>query len=182
MRAPRSDRPKISTKFFIALWGLLVAKCLTLEFLARHYDVPVSTLGYVWAPSFFMATLATLLNKQINWDNFLQCLPDLGIKILAISVSGLLILRSLALANDDVRVPLLLAVLLLAGHSIYQSTFSKDTPNRWKAFVWSGGLVSALFAPANVIFLIIACCVSVNSVYPWFSSTRTLEARCIVIQ
>ncbi len=54
MNAIERNKPMI-----IILWGLIFAKCLTLEYLVQVYSVPINSFFYIWLLTFTMASVAT---------------------------------------------------------------------------------------------------------------------------
>lgn len=42
-------------------WGIIFAKCLTLEYLVQAYSVPINSFFYIWLLTFAMASVATVV-------------------------------------------------------------------------------------------------------------------------
>lgn len=50
----------------VILWGLISAKCLTLEYLVQVYSVPINSFFYIWLLTFAMASAATVVFFRTN--------------------------------------------------------------------------------------------------------------------
>jgi len=44
----------------ILLWGVIISKCLTLEYLIQVYSIPVNSFFYIWSLTLGMAVVATI--------------------------------------------------------------------------------------------------------------------------
>ena len=49
-----------SNLIIIVLWGLVFAKCLTLEYLVQIYSIPINSFAYIWVLTLVMASVATV--------------------------------------------------------------------------------------------------------------------------
>ena len=48
-----------NNSMIIILWGLIISKCLTLEYLIQVYSIPINSLFYIWTLTLVMAIVAT---------------------------------------------------------------------------------------------------------------------------
>ncbi len=57
---------KRNNSMILILWGLIISKCLTLEYLIQAYSIPINSLFYIWTLTLSMAIVATItfLNTQ----------------------------------------------------------------------------------------------------------------------
>jgi hypothetical protein len=50
----------------VILWGIILAKCFTLEYLVQLYSVPINSAFYIWSLSLFMAAAATFVFARLT--------------------------------------------------------------------------------------------------------------------
>ena len=55
-----------SNSLFTILWGIIFAKCFTLEYLVQIYAVPINSAIYIWTLSLSMATAATFVFAKLS--------------------------------------------------------------------------------------------------------------------
>ena len=110
----------------VILWGLIFAKCFTLEYFVQIYAVPINSALYIWSLTLTMAAAATfvflrLKAKEGSFQNSLR--RNLAIWITA----GIAILIALAVvfASGSLNpyiLPSLFAVILGAGYVTHGSS------------------------------------------------------------
>ena len=138
----------------VALWGLLFTKCFLLEYLVRHYAVPINSLAYVWTLSVLMATVATVvytnLHKNERAKLFQQ--PSILLIILSAIVSALFILRGLISAEQS-SAYLAFAALILGVKHVGLVVRDSQINSRRMALGWlvAAGVIAYLGNPAGFL-------------------------------
>jgi len=98
------------------LWCLVIAKCLTLEYLVQVYAVPINSVFYVWILTFSMAIVAmvTQFKIQISDKRSLDSVPLSKLIVFICIITGILttiiILRFTSLS--PFAVPAVIAFLI----------------------------------------------------------------------
>ncbi|MGZ0654687.1 hypothetical protein ACWPKO_16290 [Coraliomargarita sp. W4R53] len=174
-----SQTPNLRTQFtFIsALWGLLFTKCFTLEFLVRHYEVPINSVVYVWTLSIFMASVATIIYSNVHSEErgalakHPKCLAILIIG----SSAALLVAHSLLPTTSTPGLSLALAAVTLSIYNILRLNEQRNTLRIVLAIAWlaSAATITRLGSPAG--FLVFAVSLFVLCVIP--GVIRTLSLR-----
>ena len=114
------------------LWGLVLAKCLTLEYLIQVYSAPINSLFYIWALSLLMATAATLTFFRTSFDitGFRKTAPLLWIIVFSCAVVGFVMSLGIVFFTElnPYKIPAILSFLsgvaylsrgILTGKHIY---------------------------------------------------------------
>ena len=104
----------------VILWGLIFAKCFTLEYFVQIYDVPINSTLYIWSLSLSMATAATFvfLRLKAKKGSFQDSLPR-NLAIWATSGIAMLVTLAVVFASGSLTpyiLPSLFAVILGAGY------------------------------------------------------------------
>lgn len=161
----RKVKTEAGFKLITTLWGLLLTKCFLLEFLVRHYEVPINSLTYVWTLSILMATVATSvyvnLSNEIRPHLYQQAAFGLG--------AALLTLVALLAPSSLGGMALALAGLVLAlkhGLAVLQGN---GAHSRWLALGWLAATLSLVYFGLPVGFLIFALSLFCLMVIPEFA-------------
>jgi len=66
----RSAQVASSRMLLLIFWGLILAKCVLLQWLILTYDVPVDGGLFVWAPSIIFGALCSLVYGKVTLEEF----------------------------------------------------------------------------------------------------------------
>ena len=104
----------------IILWGLVFAKCLTLEYLIQLYSIPINSKIYVWMLTLIMASLATVafLRTKSAENNRLQAISVIHLMWCGCLLIGVLLTGALALLAklNPYAVPTIFSLILGIGY------------------------------------------------------------------
>jgi len=134
-------------------WGLIVAKCLLLEWAAECYHSPINTFLFVWIPSFMISGVITIvyayrlfrelprmpLSGRLVSATWVGCTTGFGVLALAAVSDGVF---------DVYLLPALAAVLLGVGCFI-QSVVDRQRTFKLLAVGWWLAALG-MFASPNV--------------------------------
>jgi Mn2+/Fe2+ NRAMP family transporter len=154
------------------LWGLLLTKCFLLEFLVRHYEVPISSLTYVWALSILMATVATAVYADLPNKARAGLYKQAGFAMATLSglVAALLVLAGLLAASGQGGIALALAALVLALKHSWAALRRAGAKSRWLALGWFAAAFAITFLGNPTGFLIFALSLFSLTVIPGFAA------------
>lgn len=124
MNAVERNKPMI-----VILWGLIFAKCLTLEYLVQVYSIPVNSFFYIWLLTFTMASVATVVFLRTNTteNDQMKKLSAVHLIWIGCGVSSLLIIgiyTLLAKSNPYICLTILSVILGIGylAHGIMMRT------------------------------------------------------------
>ena len=163
------------SNFILALWSLLFTKCFTLEYLVRHYEVPINSISYVWILSITMAGVATLVyaNTQTEERTKLLKHPNFLV-ILALALLVVILVVKSLLSVGEVSHGLALAA---TGLSIIQLlVHGKDLKPRaiGVSICWFVAALAILNTTQSQAFLFFAMSVCIISFLPRFAQFVSL--------
>jgi len=162
----------------LTLWGLLFTKCFTLEFLVRHYDVPINSLNYVWALSIIMASVATIVYANIQTEDRSSLIkhPNFSVLLITGLVVTPLVAQSLLSSSEE---SFLLAFAAVGvGFSHIWRHLKKYQPSRIGiAFGWFGGAAAIFYSGQTFGFLIFGICIFSLSFLPGLFKVVTLRRQ-----
>lgn len=155
-------------RLIFTLWGLLFTKCFTLEFLVRHYEVPINSITYVWTLSILMASVATAVYANLQRAQQKALVRQPGFYVYA--VTGLavvaLIARSLLLTDSEASFTLPLAAAAMAIGHIWQILKHPRSTPVWAALGWFASAAALLLYDTPANFLVFAISLFLLSVTP----------------
>lgn len=161
----------------MTLWGLLFTKCFLLEFLVRHYAVPINSLYYVWALSIIMATLATVVYVDLQyvdqgdspWQSFSL------FQLLASVFSVLLVFNALISPDEKSYIALTMAALIYTIKSAWNWLYKSRKNYQLKTLGWASATVVIIYLKCPTGFLIFSICILILSTMPSFSKFFMLK-------
>ena len=167
MHTPKSNA---RLRLIFTLWGLLFTKCFTLEFLVRQYEVPISSVTYVWTLSILMASVATAVYANLESDERKGLIGGTGFYVYVITALAVTILVARSLLIADINPLLSLAPAAVAmgiGHT-WQLMQNPRSTAIWIPLGWfvSAAALAVIGTPAN--FLVFAISLLILSVVPGF--------------
>ena len=166
----------------IILWGLIIAKCFTLEYFVHIYSVPINSALYVWTLSISMAAAATFVFVRLkSQEGHDQASLQPNLIIWAICSVGILLLLTAGFFFHSIppfTIPACLAVLIGLGYGT-QGLLAKNTIYTCSGIGWWIG-AALLFGQSTVNnLLIFALLIIVFSVCPtvlyMIRQTQTLK-------
>ena len=111
---------KQSNLMVIVLWGLIFAKCLTLEYLIQVYSIPVNSFFYIWLLTLTMASVATIALLRTNATEICRpkTISNVHLIWLGCGVASLLLIGILSLLSElnPYTVPAILSIALGIGY------------------------------------------------------------------
>lgn len=154
----------------VTLWGLLFTKCFILEYLVRHYGVPVDSRLYVWALSIVMATVATAVYAELHKNARAQLLNKAGFAIACLLglIAGLFVLAGLTAPDGQAGAALALAAFALAVKHAWLSRPGTGAGIPWKALGWLAAAIASAYLGAPSGFLVFALAIVGLTVVPGF--------------
>jgi hypothetical protein len=135
----------------LVFWGLILAKCLLLQWAIIHYSIPVNGLLFVWTPSFIFAALCVAVYLSTHAEDYAtlpkrqRILSNLRYGLIAVVV--ILTIASLGMGTFA---PLLLpgVAALLAGISfLAEGVYTKRRLYLALGIVWWIGAIALLATP-----------------------------------
>lgn len=149
------------------LWGLLFTKCFTLEFLVRHYDVPINSLLYVWTLSIIMASVATLVFANIEVAERADLIKHPHFPVLLITALAVIILVAQSLlSTSNESFPLALAAIAVGISHLWRHLKKAQAQQIGIAFGWFGAAAAILYLGQTICFLIFAISIFALSFLP----------------
>jgi hypothetical protein len=146
-----------NNSLIVILWGLIFAKCFTLEYFVQVYAVPINSALYIWTLTLSMAAVATFVFLRIkaSKSGFQQSLQR---NLLTWGTSAIAMLITIvvafnAQAIDSYSIPSLLAFFLGASY-LAQSRFNKTLSDILSGGAWLIG-AGILFVQSAVESLIL---------------------------
>lgn len=107
----------------IVLWGLVISKCFTLEYLVQVYSVPVNSFIYIWALTLTMASVATVIffRTQATKTKQPETISIIHLVWCGCGVVGILLTGSLFALNvlSVYLIPAILSILLSIGYTAH---------------------------------------------------------------
>lgn len=121
------------------LWGLIFAKCFTLEYLVQLYDIPINSTIYIWSLSLSMAAAATFVFVRLTLQErqFSMTISPAG-SIWGACGLGLLLTATTGFTVESINpylIPALLALIMGVGYCA-QSLLEKDPMYLFSGFGW----------------------------------------------
>ena len=162
-----TTRPNNS--LIVILWGLIFAKCFSLEYFVQVYAVPINSALYIWTLTLTMATVATFVFLRIKAKerSFQESLQR-NLVIWGTSAIAMLIALVIAFTSQSINpysIPSLLAVCLGASY-LLQSRINSSLSDRLSGSGWLIG-AGILFVQSAVESLILfAFLILTLSVFP----------------
>lgn len=145
------------------LWGLVLFKCFTIESLAIAYEIPIHTKKFVWLPSFFMASLATIIgisgdkhaSDKLTSDLESHCKSSTQSIILIIAKITLIILIISHIGNSvydqtTLRASLALATLIC----IFDDKTITNNLRYAAGIIWIFALIVSFFTSQQITYLL----------------------------
>lgn len=131
----------------IILWGLVFAKCLTLEYLIQIYSIPINSLVYIWMLTLIMASLATVafFRAKATEDNRAQTISVIqlmwcGCCLICVLLVGVL---SLLTELNPYAIPTILSLILGVGYFFHGILIRKNISMLGGLGWWIGSAVLA---------------------------------------
>ena len=153
----------------VLLWGLILTKCFTFEYLVQIYEVPVNSALYVWSLSLFMAAAATFvfLRLRESEGNVRPLSHPANAFPGACLLAALVVVGAGFGANipDPSRIPAWLAVLLGLGYGAH-GIFEKRNADLLSAGVWLLGAVLLFPMRAPESLRVFGALILLASVFP----------------
>jgi hypothetical protein len=170
----------------VILWGLIFAKCFTLEYFVQIYAVPINSALYVWSLSLSMASVATFVFLRLKateggFQNNLQR----NLLIWTISGIAMVIVLAVAFLSPSINaylIPSFLAVILGAAY-VTHGVLGQNSIYIYSGIGWWVGC-AFLFAQNTVeslllfAFLILAISVSTKAMQIRRSNQALKQASC----
>lgn len=162
-------RPRL---LFHALWALLFVKCLTLEYLVRNYAIPVGTIRYVWLPSIFMASLATIVNVPSSgaFPRREKLAELISLEKILFSATILAVTTGLFSSDESTHTFLAAAALLMALKGIYNYMSQRRSESLLSLATWLLSVPTLCLTSTSEAFLIFSVGIFVHAVLPWLQS------------
>ena len=141
----------------VILWGLIFAKCFTLEYFVQVYEVPINSAVYVWTLTLSMAVVATFVFVRIKAQgNSFQASLQRNLAIWGTSAIAMLIASAVVFTSKNINpysVPSILAAFLGLSYLIQ----GRLTSHLSDVLSGSGWLIGAgiLFVQSTVESLIL---------------------------
>jgi hypothetical protein len=158
-------------KLITTLWGLLLTKCFLLEFLVRHYEVPIHSLTYIWTLSILMAGVATAVYVNVSSESRAGFVPPAGFGLTVLSglLVTLLSLWALLAPSGQGGLALALAALVLSLKHGWRVRQGGGADSRWLALGWLAAALGLAYFGTPVGFLLFALGLLCLMVVPGFS-------------
>ena len=167
----------IRLKLIMALWSLLFTKCFFLEFLVRHYAVPINSLYYVWALSILMAAVATTVYAELQIKERVKSIrrPNSFFVLMGNIITVLFVISALIAPEKQSHIALVLAALIVTAQHTWLWIGNLDKSYRMTSWGWLLGVIAitSLGSPAG--FLVFSICMLTLSAAP--SLARFLALR-----
>jgi ethanolamine utilization microcompartment shell protein EutS len=167
-----------SNSLLAILWGIIFAKCFTLEYLVQFYSVPINSSMYIWTLSLSMAAFATFIFAKIGIEESTSAihLSTIGM-IKAGCAIGLLAIAAAGFFFDFIQpfhVPVYLALIMGLGYCAL-GFIEKSLLYTLSGFGWWFG-TAILFRQNSIdsllIFAILIVSFSVLPTLIWMSRQR----------
>ena len=154
---------KRDSSMVIILWGLLISKCLTLEYLIQVYSVPINSLFYIWTLTLSMAITATIVFFQTEnvKHHFLEKISIIHLCWLGCTIASLLLIGAFFLSSwlESQILLAILSIILGIGYLVHGISIVKSAHILSGIGWWTGAAIlatrSGLESLAIVAFLII---------------------------
>ena len=175
MKASRSITHHNSV--IVILWGLIFAKCFTLEYFVQIYAVPINSALYIWSLTLTMATAATFVFVRLKAQKG-SFQGNLQRDLVIWGTSGIAMLITLAVvftsqSINPYIIPSLLAAWLGAGYvaqgrSDNKHTYTLSGIGWWigAGFLFAQSSVKSLLLFAILILALSVCPVVVQMIRP----------------
>jgi hypothetical protein len=141
----------------IILWGLIFAKCFTLEYFVQVYAVPINSVLYVWTLTLSMAAVASFVFLRIkSQDSNFQKSLQRNLVIWGTSAIAMLIALVVVFTSQSINpysIPSLLAAFLGASYLV-QSLLNSSLSDTLSGSGWLIG-AGILFVQGAVESLIL---------------------------
>ena len=164
-------------KLVMTLWSLLFSKCFFLEFLVRHYAVPINSLYYVWSLSILMAALATTVYAELQIKERVKHIqqPSSLFVLIGNIITALFVISALIAPDKQSHIALILAALIVAALHTWLWIEKKDKSYRITSWGWFLGAIAITYLTSTTGFLVFAICMLSLSATP--SLTRFLALK-----
>jgi hypothetical protein len=152
----------------VILWGLIFAKCFTLEYFVQIYAVPINSALYIWSLSLSMATVATFVFLRLKaTESGFQGSAQRNLLIWGTSGIAMIVTLAAVFLSDSINaylIPSFLAVILGAGY-LTHGVLSKNPIYTFSGIGWwigsavlfSQGTVESLLCFAFLILALSVC-------------------------
>ncbi len=152
----------------VILWGLIFAKCFTLEYFVQIYAVPINSALYIWSLSLSMATAATFvfLRLKAKGGGF-QCSLQRNLLIWATAGIAMIIILAVTFASNSINtylIPSFFSMILGAGYMTHgvlgkNPIYTCSGIGWWvgSAFLFTQGTVESLLLFAFLILSLSVC-------------------------
>ncbi|HBR67039.1 MAG TPA: hypothetical protein DEA16_02620 [Opitutae bacterium] len=153
-----------NNSLIVILWGLIFAKCFTLEYLVKVYAVPINSALYIWTLTLTMATIATFVFLRIKaQESSFQKSLRRNLVIWGTSAIAMLIALLIAFISQSINpysIPALLAAFLGASY-FFQARINRSLSDTISGSGWliGSGILFVQSAVESLIlfaFLILA--------------------------
>lgn len=158
-----------NNSLIVILWGLIFAKCFTLEYFVQIYAVPINSALYVWALTLTMAAVATFVFLRIKAQKgcFQQSLQrnllTWGTSAIAMLIAIVVVYTSQSI--NPYSIPSLLAVFLGASYLV-QSRLNGTLSDTLSGSGWLIGAVILFVQSAVESLILFAFLILALSVLP----------------
>ena len=104
----------------LILWGLVFAKCLTLEYLIQVYSIPINSFFYIWSLTLIMASVATIafFRTRTTKINHTETTPIAHLIWFGCVIASILLVGILSSLTELSRyvIPAILSIVLGVGY------------------------------------------------------------------
>ena len=161
----------------MTLWSLLFTKCFFLEFLVRHYAVPINSLYYVWSLSILMAAVATTVHAELQIKERVKRIqqPNSFFVLIGIIFTVLFVISALIAPEKESHIALILAALVVTVQHTWLWIGKLDKSYRMSSWGWFLGTTAIIYLGSTTGFLVFAICILSLSAAP--SLARFLALR-----
>ena len=155
-------------RLIVTLWSLLFTKCFFLEFLVRHYDVPINSLYYVWSLSILMAAVATTVYAELQFKERVKHIqqPNSLIVLIGNIITVLFVISALIAPNKQSHIALILAALIVTAQHTWLWIGKIDKSYRMTSWGWFLGTIAITYLGSTTGFLVFAICLLSLSASP----------------
>jgi len=158
-----------NNSLIVILWGLIFAKCFTLEYFVQIYAVPINSALYIWTLTLSMAAIATFVFLRIKaQESSFQ--KSLRRNLVIWGTSAILMLLALVVAFtsqsiNPYSIPALLAACLGASY-LFQARINRNLSDTISGSGWLIGAGILLVQSAVESLILFAFLILALSILP----------------
>ena len=171
----------IRLSLIMTLWSLLFTKCFFLEFLVRHYAVPINSLYYVWSLSILMAAVATTIYAELQIKERVKRIqqPNSLFILIGNIITVLFVISALIAPEKQSHIALILAALIITAQHIWLWIGKLDKSYRMTTWGWVLGTTAITSLDSTTGFLVFAICTLSLSAAPSLAKFLTLRNSAV---